>query len=361
MLLIAERLASGHRLVFVRLLVQHLRTTRRDFRLLVPEDVAQSAEFADNLEHLLRPTEVMRVPNGRWDPHLVTRVAREMRVEEIVIPDGDAYAGQLAKSPWLWGGTPTRVLIIHDPRWERDSEGNLPRQALVKLLALGALERFPMSRVRVKYLAAASVNDPSPAYVNDPVIIERDVDQIRKAAASNRNRLQMGSEVFWVGVVGVISRYKNINLITDAIISASARSSRQIGLALLGPISAEFRDEISTLVRRLEDSGTPVVVDDRLRSNEQVNVDVASVDLVSVIYSVNCTNSTMAKAAALGVRTIAAGPPGFQRLYTETTGRAASNLDPQEIRIAIQQAISEPPPAPLQLARPERFAPQFLS
>lgn len=359
MILIAEAQSSGHRLVFVRLMMEYLSEIGEDYYLVAPSAVFASEEYREHISSRLGGVDGVDVAPELWGPRVVYGVAREIGASRILVLDGEPFARLLMRTPWLWGRVPLTLLVIHDPEWERSDAGRLPIRALVKSLALKGLNESFFSEVSVKALAAASSDTGSFNSVADPIIIERDLVEIRADAAKFRKTVGMSEGVQWVGIVGVISPYKNLNLLVDALIDVSSKDN-PVGLALLGPISEGFHSEIELQRARLRERGIPSIIDDAQRSNDQVNVDVAALDVVSVLYSVNCTNSTMAKAAALGVRTIAAGPPGFRRIYGETTGLKAAPLDRGLVALLLAETLERPYCGQTITPQPHRFGPQVL-
>ncbi|WP_206473180.1 glycosyltransferase [Dietzia sp. KRD202] len=360
MKVVVESRASGHRLVFVRLLIDHLHHQNEPFAFVTNGTVIDSVEFKDNLRSRLSDEELTVLSTPHIGPREVYRLAAQLDATQIIVPDGDGFARELLRFPRLWGRVPLVLLIIHDPRWERSELGWPSRHSVAKWLALSLLQSRLARRIRVKFLAAASGSSPSKHAVSDPVIIEDDFLTIRKAAEKNRRRLAMDESVTWIGVVGVISKYKNIAILIDAVERLNRRGTHRVGLALLGPVQPNYKAEVADLARRLSRSSISLVIDDEVRSNSQVNIDVASLDIVSVLYSVNCTNSTMAKAAALGVKTLAAGPPGFRKIYHETTGHAAQPLDVERVTDDLERLLIEPQPEPSLTPQPELFPIQLL-
>lgn len=79
-------------------------------------------------------------------------------------------------------------------------------------------------------------------------------------------------------------------------------------------------------------------------TNYEMNVALAALDCIVLAYSTTAPNSTMAKASALGVKVVAAGPPSFRRFAKELTGYSGVPLRVSDIGVELLRAMESPQP-----------------
>lgn len=180
----------------------------------------------------------------------------------------------------------------------------------------------------------------------DPFIADGALDEVMAAGRSLRKGLFPEPDVFWFVITGAITDRKNVKLIVRALAQAQRSSSRiRFGLALIGPHRTSYRIDRDAL-EEMSGGAYPVVSQDRLLTNFEMNAVVASADAVVMAYDTHSPNSTMLKARALGTRLVVAGPPSVRSFAHDMGFTSVVRLDCDELASALYRAAYSPPPKP---------------
>lgn len=351
---LAEVNPSGHRLVYVRLIAERAAASGTRVTLGIPAEAEESPEFARHLGPIANQMDLVSIP-GDASLRTIVDEARAAGAQHLVIPDGDAYLTQAARGRRSRDPR-TTLLVMRDPRWEI-WPGHVPPRALAKCAATALARRS----VRLVFLREPGHSTDRGEHIAiDPLILDGSREQIHLDAATYRRAHGLDDRTFWFGVLGVLSERKNVPLVAAAAQQLARDAERPVGLALIGPTGADVSWERDDLVKASAAAGLSMMSDDALMTNYSMNVAVAALDCAVVAYSTNAPNSTMAKAAGLGVRLVVAGSPPLRRFAKSTTGAAGVPLQLGELGEAMRTAMSTPPPAARYLPGPTEFADALL-
>lgn len=334
MIFIIEPDATGHRLVYVRLLVEGALQRGLSVVLLLGSSAQHSVELQVHLAAYVNHEKVI------WRYGCSMRDVLECMSSvgspsQIVIPHLDRLLRKGLGLAVLARVTKVSGLVMQHPKWEQSLSPGVVRR--LKLYGKSKTLHFLESAgVNVKELYAPG---PAPCRgVPDPILIKSVVETHRNAREFRRTR-GMGDQLYWLGMVGGITDRKNLPLLLDAILALPQAERSSIGLALLG----QFRCSQLKLDEVREgclEAGVPLVVDDRLMTNEEVNISVAALDCVATLYSTHTPNSTVAKAVALGTAVLAAGSRSYRYHAELVTGVSTFSLSPSGIGNGLLQALA---------------------
>ena len=361
-MMIAERSSSGHRLVYVRLLAEHAMRNQVDVILAMPDAVRGSLEYSRHLGRMARLVEHVSISPSASLVHL-QGLAESSGARDLVIPDGDLYVAEAAyarRRPR--SRTPrarTTLLIMRDPRWEL-SASRVPRwRALAKLAALRLVQ--VRSDTRLVWLRDPGfIPRVDEEEAPDPLVLDAPREAIIGDARSYRIVHGLDRDTFWFGIVGMLTERKNVPIVAEAVRRVAFDSATPLGLALIGPTGPDATWERAALQKECESAGVRFVSDEALMSNYEMNVAVAAVDCVVVAYSTHAPNSTMSKAAGLGVRLVVAGSPPMRRFAQSVSGTRGVPLDLRSLTAALRAATKAGPPRVRDLAGPSEFAAAVL-
>ncbi|WP_182174554.1 hypothetical protein [Flaviflexus equikiangi] len=353
---IAENSGSGHRLVYVRVLVEG--ALGRGLRpiLALTSSVLGSEEYERHLRHLEEEFEVVELPE-RVSVRELKRLAHEVGSRRVIIPNGNSYVLDLAFGPTGKRYPPLRVLMMSDPRWEIVGR-TIPRfRTFLKLALFSLAEKRNNSEI-------VWLREPghrgTVRHANDPVLLDGTTVQIAEDARRYRESNNITSDRFWFGVTGVISEAKQTTLIARAVVEAGRRAGRPVGLALLGPWKAS---DVTweRLTNVVEEDNLTLATNFVLHSNYEMNVAIRSLDCVVAAYgSVYGPSSTLGKTAALGVRSIGAGPESQQRFIERITGYPGIPIEYGELVREMVKRLDSAPPPPRPGLGPEQFLSALL-
>jgi glycosyltransferase involved in cell wall biosynthesis len=352
-ILILEANPSGHRLVYVRLLVTEALGLGHEVIVGVPKAVCFSNEFAVHLNQFGQSVDYIEIPARLMIKH-IKRISEEINSDRIVIPDADLLAPRLAFFGWTGRGLLT-MLVMRDPRWESPKAPARWAKLRLKLILLSIAARRPS--VRLIWLREPGYRGcAGEYYACDPVILDADRVTISANALQLRKRLGLTSDVFWFGVAGCIDNRKNVPIVLEAIqLIHETGLEAHIGLALLGPLDRDLSWTVDEIEKICKLSRIPLVLDNRVMSNLEMNSAVKALDCVVMAYSTHSPNSTLGKAAALGVRIVAAGSPSIHRFVASVSDAQASLLKVADVSGNMLRALSTSAPK----ARTDLDARQF--
>lgn len=301
-ILIAEPNHSGHRLYYVRLIVDEV-VARGDVAIVgVGSGATSSEEWQLHLQKMASRLEVVQCESVTR--RVVAELAASTFADHVIVPDGDAIISEIGRSrKWAPHATLTALLMR-----EHGQPSRVPGMALLKtnakrlLVASANSVRGVHVRVLKSSLWAGKV---SPRTLRDPVSLAASGDELRKAAA----QWALDSGRYWFGIVGAITQRKNISAVANALI---ARGGGPLGLVIAGKFSPEVASQIAVLIDELQEHGVAVRIHDRLLSDLELDSMVAAVDCVVLAHSNEGSSGIMGKAAVLGTRVAAAGARSLQ-------------------------------------------------
>jgi glycosyltransferase involved in cell wall biosynthesis len=275
----------------------------------------------------------------------VERLASNVGADLVVVPHGDELATRLGASVRR---VPCQLvlLIMRDPRWERPAA---PARWAKNLLKLLLLRRADLRKnVYLVWLRHFGYSGPD-RHVVDPYVGDGGFEEIRAAGRALRTRLSLSDNTFWFLVTGAVTDRKNVPLIASALSRLQrAEPTRRLGLAIIGPHRTSYPIDAQSL-QALTGGSFPIVSDDRLLSNFEMNAAISGADAVVMAYDTHSPNSTMLKARALGTKLIVAGPPSVRAFARDMGFSSVVQVEVEALAEAMRRELDAPPPQPCPL------------
>lgn len=329
--LVIEERSSGHLLVFVRLVVSQALANGDDVFLATGQSVPGTAEFAQNLAGFGLQTTTFQ---GPLTPRVIADLAGSVKPDLVVVPHGDEVACRLAITARTLRCR-TVLLIMRDPRWEYPAPLVRRVKNSIKLVLLTAASHHRL--VDLVWLRGFGYPGTD-RHAIDPFIADGSLDEVMAAGRALREELFPDPEVFWFVVTGAITDRKNVRLIIQALAKAQRTAPRsRFGLALIGPHRTSYPIDRDAILKMCG-GAYPVLSQDRLLTNFEMNAVVASADAVVMAYDTHSPNSTMLKARVLGTRLVVAGPPSVRSFALEMGFTSVVRLDCEELAGALREA-----------------------
>ncbi|MEC5151157.1 hypothetical protein [Cryobacterium sp. GrIS_2_6] len=301
--MIVEKNPDGHRLYYVRILAEHCLLLGRRVCLVLGKATESGAETQIHLRDLLNRVTVLETTD--FSQGEVERLSRVVGATLTVIPDGDRFAIELGRAGSWAGSGEVSLLVMR----ERAQPQRLPGVQLAKTLLRSYFfaRARRTSNVRLSLLKSATWAGTSKVRVAlDPVTIHADEqDKMRVAKAWD-----MDSDLYWFGVLGVISVRKNLSFVADAV---KRMGGTPVGLLVAGRVDEDARSALEYLIATLTTTGVQVRVVDGILEERDLDAAVGLLDCVVLAHSNEGPSGLLGKAAACGTRILAAGASSLRR------------------------------------------------
>lgn len=350
--LIVELDGRGHRLYYVRLLVEEALRSGAAVRVLVgtAEHVDEVVDL--HLGSLSDEVEIVAANGRGWLD--IEEAARSFDADVTVVPESDSYLLSVVRRAG-WRAPGALSLLVMRPRVP--AVGNRLRRAIantVKAIVLVLLTAIP--RVDVRVLRSVFSNERHPwQTVADPVGLtatKQDVEELRA-------RWGLDADRYWFGALGAITSNKNVPMLLDQI--SRTEFERPVGVLVAGGIEPSVAEAIEPERRALDDAGIALVVVDRLLEDVELDAAITAVDCLMLAYNHLGSSGTLGKAVTAGTRVLTAGSPTL-RHDAAAVGAGASwcPLEPAAVSKALADASRAPRPEPRDLADERTFAATLL-
>jgi hypothetical protein len=339
--MIVEPRERGHLLVYVRLIAARALERGHDVVVALAPGASRTSEYQMHLSGIAASVRFVDAPLV-LTPRSLNQLTSRVPADVVVVPHGDELAARLGG---FVGGrlrTRTRILVMRDPKWDREEGKRPPARNILKsvLLTLGS-RRTNAELVWLR--GPAHEGAKGERHAVDPFISDVEVNEIERRGASLRRHMSKGDDIFWFGVTGAVSARKNLGLVVDALVSLHARRPEvRVGLAVVGPIDEDVLAVFERARSTLMSAGMSTYFENRLLANEEMNEVVAAVDAVVMAYSTNAPNSTLGKAFVLGTKIVSAGSRAFLEHARFLDGSVAT-LDAPSLSAAMEDALLQPP------------------
>jgi hypothetical protein len=349
-ILVVEPNPTGHRLVYVRLIVEHARALGRDVRVALGRDADRTPEYALHLAGLdLGPT----LTASSKDLAELRALASSSHADLVVVPDGDAVALTLGRGG-RWDSPATLSVLVMRGTAQPSKRPmlNLPRRLARRALLLAASAR---PNVRVHVLATGWRPPRS--------LIPTAPDPISFSASSNdrlqlRERLGLNPDRYWFGVLGAIDERKNAEMVARAVL---ASPSRRQGFIVAGPIRESVLRNLNALAPRFSAAGIELRLVDRVLSQHELDEFVLACDCVVIAYATEFPSGIFGKALLAGTRTITAGSRWLRADSRQVPDHAEwVPLDVKSLSGAMARALDSDRPEPYELPSPYAFVGKLL-
>jgi len=331
--LVVEPNPLGHRLHYVKLLIDECRSKGDRAYILTTTGAVESTEWAvhlggDNQEIMFHPGNEFSLPE-------FAKVSARLGVSLTVLPEADHYLLPALRRGWSGPGE-LRLLAV---RAEVQARPPLSRMRPVKSFAKKTLIWAANLQPGVRFYALRSPLVPRRGpirWVADPVALSCSA----KCVEAIRNDLDSEGNRYWLGVFGAITPRKNLRLIMEAILDQPV-----IGLLIAGSVDPKVSSEVAPLFARFVSNGGRLIQLPGPLSDTDFDSAIAAVDCVLVAHSNEGPSGIVIKAAASGRRLVLAGAKSLRRDAARLGEQATwSKLDVAELRRAIRQAQRAPKP-----------------
>lgn len=300
--LIVEPNADGHRLFYVRLLVDA--ASERGLRPVVLTTGA-ALESSNWKVHLGDSAVEVRVPGSDLrSPKVVAAIAEEADAALVLVPDGDQFLMKTARSGGWRSPVRLRGLVMRSTAQPRRVAGQQLVLTLLKRTVLAALNTH--RRLDVLHLLSALEASGREGEVVDPTVFVGDDDGARTV----RQQLGVDENVHLFAVLGAIDPRKNVELVVRA---ATPLAGNATALLISGRWSSGTRDSITEAMQSARQAGLRVVIEDRLLDDKELDDRVLAADTIVVAHSNEGPSGLVAKAVAANSRVLASGAKSLRR------------------------------------------------
>jgi hypothetical protein len=336
---IVEPNSSGHRLYYVRLLVQDAARAGNDVVVFLHRESVTTDEYMVQLEDIAHLFSLSPLPADlqRLSLKFLQNIALDSELDLTVVPDGDYVARSMAMSKGWRGRGQLSVLVMREKAQPSSTFG---RTAMVNGLKW-VLHHWAnrQQQANIVLLKTAFWDGKSRlATAQDPVTMSATTMSI----AQIRQEFGLDPSRQWFSVLGVVDERKNLPLVTQ---SLSHLNQQSIGLLVAGRCSPTVLDSAQPLIDSLRSAGTPVIIIDRMLSDLELDSAVGAVNTVIMAHSNDGPSGLFGKAAAAGTRIVAAGSETLrQDLVAFPNLGEWTKLDDLELAAALQRSLTDTTP-----------------
>lgn len=294
--ILVEPRFTGHRLMFVRVLSKAAMAHGINVTLLTSVGCTESEEARAHLDASMTNLEILELP--QFSRSIVEDAAKSSGADSIVFLEGDHWMIST-----LRGKTErhiNRTLLILRQRGQSKSKALRAIQTFAKI-ALRNLVRLS-GRARVICILPDSAQRVNKNQVLDPIDFNIDKHTVG-AFNAMLSSFSDNPNTRWVGVVGAISKRKNVELLARAIENTK---NPDIGLVVAG-LSEVPEEILDNWASPLSTSGNPYLRINRILSNNELDALIYSLDVVSVLHDNEGPSAIFSKARAAGSKILAGG------------------------------------------------------
>lgn len=341
-ILVVEPSHGGHRFLYVRYVVENLKSGDTA-TLLTSVGAVERDEFEFNLGHLDLPViERFSNPSTNDLARGIAQACLDTGASTVLLMDADTPI-----KSWWWHGArafrkaPTRPQVamlltryplrgaIRDPR----GLAHLVSKAALAVLAYltGAATRIGAVAGHddmTRGLAISRVRDPAYCTAHS-----RDRAQLR-------TQYGLPSERRIVGTFGRITRYKNVPMLALAVRAVGD----DVDLLVAGPVDAEVEEWLAAQPQELRDR---LIVRSGFLEEQVLDGLLAACDVVSVALGYDRPSAVMGRALGAGVPIMSAGSTVRAHELQLLGGGISTNLDVDSIATALAQLLGHGDTPPL--------------
>jgi glycosyltransferase involved in cell wall biosynthesis len=326
---IVESNPGGHRLLYVRLLVDACVARGDSVCVATSEHATSSAEWRTQMAAASEPYQVERILPDRASPfHVYAEVRRlRSRFDLVVVPDGDHLVILEGLIP---GRRPPGSLSVLTLRLPTRST----RAGRLKDRAISRAGARPRTHVFCLTMPGEVLSLPrGVAPVDDP----RD-DLADKSDDAGDSHSPLSDDVRWFGVLGAIAERKNVPAVVGALQLAS-HGEPQLGLCIAGKIEPD----VSAWLARQDWGLLPHVVIDRYLSERELQALLPRLSCVVLAHSNDGPSGLLGYAAHARVPVLAAGAPRLTAIVEQwRLGATAESTEPAALAEGIEKILAHP-------------------
>jgi len=341
---------TGHRLMYVRLIIQEASARGASVTLVLHEDRYQDPAVETHLASVAGQF-ALRV-TGDFTLEAVAALTHEYGADITIVPDGDNCAINIARRGSWQGRGQLRVLVMRTDSPPTRIPGIRWLRSRIKWMLLNRANE--VDRVQIVLLASAvSSSRPTKsrfAVAHDPVEMSAtDEDAARFRSAANMER-----ERYWFGVLGAITPRKNLPMVARAILTAGPTD---VGLLIAGVCDVATLTKSISALDRIRKSRGQVVVINRLLTENELDAAVRVTDCIILAHSNEGPSGLFGKAMAVGTRVIAAGSRSLREDVSFVGANASwCELSAKALGNEMSLSKSRKRPDPFPMPNPAGFA-----
>lgn len=300
--LVAEMSGSGHRFQYVRWIIEAAVAQGHFVSLLTRPGACLTDEYRTHLGSVGSLFHAVESPTDSISE--LIQIALYQSCQSLIIPDGDRYLAQV-----MLAGRPHKsvdvTLLIMRPSGQSSTLSGVRK---VKTLVKRVLRSFVRLRgIRVLSLVSSTTRPRNEMQVADPVVVE----QITASSMANhRHEFGLSEGTTWFGIVGAISRRKNIEMVLE---SLKVAHDPGFGLVIAGKIESDYKAALLAEVSVAQESGLQILIIDRILSEIELDLFVATLDAVILAHSNEGSSGILGKASILGTPVLAAGANSLRK------------------------------------------------
>lgn len=332
--LIVEPHSRGHRLHYVRFLIEGCHANLDRVVILTTKSAVESAEWRVHLEH--HTPSVITQPAHAFGLDDIAHAAASLGADVTIVPDADGYVSQVLLRGWSGPGMLTMLIMRGEVQPGPPFAWLRPAKTLVKRTLIWGADR--RRNVRMYVLRSPLIPRRGPLHwLPEPVQLSCSPEQVETV----RRQLDRDEGRYWIGVFGDITARKNLELITEAILEMP-----NVGLLTAGPVDPEVSAAVSPLLEEFVSNGGMVRQIGGPLTDSEFDSAISAVDCVVAAHTNEGPSSVVLKAVASGRRLVLAGAESLRRDAARLPGQAVwTPLDARALRDAIEHARRAPEPA----------------
>lgn len=299
--LIVEPNSEGHRLYYVRLLIDECDTRGRKVTVLTTSEAVRSEQWQVHLGQRYDRLEVQVAESfGLVE---ISRTSAKIGASVTILPEGDLHLLPLLRHGWTGTGTLNVLVVRPEAGAKAGVTWTQPVRSFVKQVLIWAADRRPHMKVFALRSPLAK-RRMQLRWVPDPVTLtctQEDRKSMRATLGAEGNR-------YWFGIFGAISRRKNVPLVLQAI-----TDQPNVGLLLAGSLDPQVAIEIEPLIERFVANGGKIFFLPGTVSEVEFDSAIAAVDCVIAAHSNEGPSGVLLKAASAGTQLLVAGAQSLRR------------------------------------------------
>lgn len=291
-ILVIERLDSGHRLMYVRIIANRAVRHGHFVAVLIPAGSSSSPHLVD-LHPNVRVIE-LAADKASSLQRILARYTSD--IDHIVLPDGDRAAVSFA-----WRRRPRATISLLVMREPNGYGGVI---ASLKTQIKRTMYRIANRRGGVAVFVLRSAGDDRSSelqLVFDPITWSATPTSIAIAKRS----LLGEDDRYWFAIVGAITARKNVVLVADAL--SRLAMGHEIGLLIAGAQTEEVAADMRRVREVADDAGLRLVEIARPLQDSELDDLIGAVDCVVLAHSNEGPSGILGKSVLAGKPVLTAG------------------------------------------------------
>ena len=303
-ILIAESNFDGHRLYYLTLIAETAAELGAKVSVLTNFALSNSPALLELQSRFL--SQIQIICTDDFSLKNLSSIALGSGATQLIVPDGDRYVYDLAKSR-KWGKVDLTLLVMREFGQNKYFYGSALLGTLAKKLVIWW--------VRTVKNAEISVLKPSlwpgvatKRKVKDPIQLSKEVLQTNKDQAKAMMNLPKNKQI--IAILGSIDNRKNPLLVAQAII---ALNDENLILLLAGKVDVATYSHFEQFVQSNPRFSQNIIIRNNYLNDDDLDLTIAASDIVCVAHSNEGPSGIMTKSIILGTKIVAAGAHSLKR------------------------------------------------